>query len=107
MDVQPIEDRILVKREDHSYQTDSGLYLPEGAEDRQYPEVGSVIAVGPGKAISEGRVPMDVAVGDRIIFSRYAGTEVTIDGTEYVMLQQFEVLAQADPEAKVEWSHSL
>lgn len=109
VEVIPLEDRVLVRREEHSYQTDSGLYLPEGTEDRSYPEVGVVVSVGKGKVLPNGnREPIDVEVGDRVVFGRYAGTDATLDGyDDYVFLQQFEILAIASKDADVEWSHSL
>ena len=105
--VEPLEDRVLVEREKPAYQTASGLYLPEGSEDRSYPEVGVVKAVGPGRVVNKTLVPVSVSVGDRVVFGRYAGTEVMVDTIEYVMMQESEIIARADEDADIEWSLSL
>ena len=79
--LKPLEDRIVVKAIEEEQTTASGLVIPDTAKER--PQEGEVVAVGPGRFTEDGttRVPMDVKVGDRVIYSKYGGTEVKIDGT--------------------------
>ncbi|MBO8158269.1 MAG: co-chaperone GroES [Thermosyntropha sp.] len=91
--IQPLGDRLVIKvAEVKEEKTKSGLYVPDTAKEK--PQEGEVVAVGPGARDEKGeRIPMDVNVGDKIIFSKYAGTEVKIDGEEYLILSERDVLA--------------
>ncbi|HEY7565544.1 MAG TPA: co-chaperone GroES [Acidimicrobiia bacterium] len=93
MKLRPLGDRVVVKAEDELEQrTASGLVIPDTAKEK--PQIGEVLAVGPGALNDEGdRMPMDVNVGDRVLYSKYAGTEVKLDGTEYLVLSARDVLA--------------
>lgn len=93
MKLQPLGDRVVVKAEDDLEQrTASGLVIPDTAKEK--PQIGEVLAVGPGALNDEGdRMPMDVNVGDRVLYSKYAGTEVKLEGNEYLVLSSRDVLA--------------
>ncbi|MDR2453895.1 MAG: co-chaperone GroES [Bifidobacteriaceae bacterium] len=91
--IQPLEDRIVVTPIERAAQTASGLYLPDTAKEK--PQEGEVVAVGPGRIDDNGkRVPLDVAVGDKVIYSKYGGTEVTFDEVEYLILSARDILAK-------------
>ena len=91
--IQPLEDRIVIKQVDAEQTTSSGLVIPDTAKEK--PQQGKVVAVGPGRIDDNGnRVPMDVAVGDVVIYSRYGGTEVKHEGVEYLILGARDVLAK-------------
>ncbi|WRS29117.1 co-chaperone GroES [Actinomycetaceae bacterium MB13-C1-2] len=91
--IQPLEDRIVIKQVDAEQTTSSGLVIPDTAKEK--PQQGEVVAVGPGRVDDNGnRVPMDVAVGDIVIYSRYGGTEVKHEGVEYLILGARDVLAK-------------
>lgn len=94
MKIQPLGDRIVVKVvEVVEEKTKSGLYVPDTAKEK--PQEADVMAVGPGALTEEGkRLPMDVAVGDKVIFSKYGGTEVKVDGEEYLVLSSRDILAK-------------
>ena len=88
----PIGDRVVVKPEPEEEKTKSGIVLPDTAKEK--PQEGTVIAVGPGRVLDSGqRVPLEVKVGDKIIYSKYGGTEVKIDGEEYIILNERDILA--------------
>ena len=91
--IKPLEDRILVQPLDAEQTTASGLVIPDTAKEK--PQEGKVIAVGPGRFDDEGdkRSPLDVAVGDVVVFSKYGGTELKYDGEEYLLLSARDVLA--------------
>jgi chaperonin GroES len=91
--LKPLEDRIVVKPIEEEETTASGLVIPDTAKER--PQEGEVIAVGDGRYTDDGntRVAMDVKVGDKVIYSKYGGTEVKIDGVEYLILSARDVLA--------------
>jgi chaperonin GroES len=93
MKLRPLGDRVVVKAEDELEQrTASGLVIPDTAKEK--PVIGEVLAVGPGALNEEGkRLPMDVKEGDRVLYSKYAGTEVKLEGTEYLVLSARDVLA--------------
>ncbi|MBQ9564047.1 MAG: co-chaperone GroES [Synergistaceae bacterium] len=92
MNLRPLGDRIVVKVLDREEKTKGGLYLPDTAKEK--PTEGEVIATGSGKVLENGqKLPIEVKVGDRIIFSKYAGTEVKLDGTDYVIFSERDVLA--------------
>lgn len=91
MSVKPLEDRVLVKPVEQESMTSSGLYLPESSKEK--PIQGTVVAVGPGKVLENGnRADMSVGMGDRVVYSTYAGTEVDIDGVEHLILRESELL---------------
>lgn len=91
MKIRPLNDRILVKRLEEEEKTKGGIIIPDTAKER--PQEGEVIAVGNGKVLEDGkRIPLDVKVGDKIIFSKYAGTEVKIEGEEHLIIREDDVL---------------
>jgi chaperonin GroES len=89
--LQPLEDRIVVQANEGDTTTASGLVIPDTAKEK--PQEGTVVAVGPGRFEDGDRVPLDVAVGDAVIYSKYGGTEVKVDGEEYLILSARDVLA--------------
>jgi chaperonin GroES len=89
--IKPLEDRIVVKASEAETTTASGLVIPDTAKEK--PQEGTVIAVGPGRFDDGVRVPMDVKVGDNVIYSKYGGTEVKYNGEEYLVLSARDVLA--------------
>lgn len=90
--IKPLEDRIVIQQVDAEQTTASGLVLPDTAQEK--PQQGEVVAVGPGRFTDNGtRVPVDVAVGDRVIYSKYGGTEVKFGGEEYLILSSRDILA--------------
>ena len=91
--IKPLEDRIVVKPLDAEQTTASGLVIPDTAKEK--PQEGEVLAVGPGRFVDEGekRVPLDVKVGDTVLYSKYGGTEVKYSGEEYLILSARDVLA--------------
>jgi chaperonin GroES len=91
MKIRPLQDRILVKRIDEEETTKGGIIIPDTAKEK--PQEGKVIAVGNGKMTEQGKVqPLDVKKGDRILFSKYAGTEVNIEGNEHLIIREDDVL---------------
>jgi chaperonin GroES len=87
----PLHDRILVRRVEEQETTKAGLIIPDTAKDK--PQEGEVLAIGKGKAKEDGKViPLDVKKGDRILFGKYAGTEVVLDGDEHLIMREDEVL---------------
>jgi chaperonin GroES len=92
VNIKPLEDRIVVKPLDAEQTTASGLVIPDTAKEK--PQEGEVLAIGPGRIDDNGnRVPLDVAVGDKVIYSKYGGTEVKYAGGEYLILSARDVLA--------------
>jgi len=93
VNIKPLEDRVLVKQVEAEQTTASGLVIPDTAKEK--PQEGEVVAVGPGRFNEDGdeRVPMDVKVGDKVIYSKYGGTEVKYAGEEYLLLSARDVLA--------------
>ena len=89
--LKPLDDRIVVKAIEEEDTTASGLVIPDTAKER--PQEGEVIAVGPGRFEEGQRIPMDVKAGDKVIYSKYGGTEVKIDNVEYLILSARDVLA--------------
>ena len=89
--LQPLEDRIVVKPSEGEEMTASGLVIPDTAKEK--PQEGEVIAVGPGRFEDGNRVPLDVKVGDKVIYSKYGGTEVKLSGDELLILSARDVLA--------------
>ena len=90
--IKPLEDRILVRTLEAEQTTASGLVIPDTAKEK--PQEGEVLAVGPGRVDDSGnRIPLDISVGDKVIYSKYGGTEVKYDGDEYLILSARDVLA--------------
>lgn len=90
--IQPLADRVVLKALDDSEQMRGGLYIPDTAKEK--PSQGEVVAVGPGKISDEGkRLDMDVRKGDRVLYGKYSGTDVTLDGEEFLILRESDVLA--------------
>ena len=89
--LKPLDDRIVVKVTEEEEKTSFGIVIPDTAKEK--PTEGEVIAVGPGKFEDGARVPMDVKPGDKVIFSKYGGTEVKVEGEEYLILSARDVLA--------------
>ena len=91
MKIRPLNDRILVKRLEGEEKTAGGIIIPDSAKEK--PAEGEVVAVGPGKLNDSGdRVAMDVAVGDRVLFSKYGGTEVKLDGEDFLIMREDDIL---------------
>jgi chaperonin GroES len=91
MKIRPLQDRIIVKRVEEEEKTKGGIIIPDSAKEK--PLEGKVIAVGNGKILEDGKVrPLDIKVNDRILFGKYAGTEIKIDGEEHLMLREEDVL---------------
>ena len=91
MNIRPLQDRILVKRIEEEKQTEGGIIIPDTAKEK--PIEGKVIAVGKGKVSEDGKImPLDVKKGDRILFGKYAGTEVKIEGEEHLIMREEDVL---------------
>jgi len=91
MNVRPLQDRLLVRRVEQVETTKGGIIIPDAAKER--PLEGQVIAVGSGKRLEDGTlVALDVKAGDRIMFGKYAGTEIKVDGVEHLILREDEVL---------------
>jgi chaperonin GroES len=92
MKVKPLHDRILVKRLDTEEKTKGGIIIPDTAQEK--PQEGKIAAVGKGKLLDDGSVrPLDVKVGDKVLFSKYGGTDINIDGEEYLILREEDILA--------------
>jgi chaperonin GroES len=91
--INPLEDRVVVKRSDAETKTAGGIFLPENAKEK--PQMGLVLAVGPGKQLDSGeRATPDVKAGDKVLFGKYSGTEITVDGEEVVILRESDILAK-------------
>ena len=91
MNIVPLHDRVLVLRTENQEKTAGGIIIPDTAKEK--PQEGKVIAAGPGRRDDEGkRIPLNVKEGDRILFSRYAGTEVKIDGVEHMIMREDDIL---------------
>lgn len=91
MKIRPLQDRIVVKRLEEKEQTTGGIIIPDTAKEK--PIEGKVIAVGNGKLLENGtRVPLEVSVGDRILFGKYAGTEVKIGGEDHLIMREDDIL---------------
>ena len=91
MTIRPLHDRILVKRLAEPDRTAGGLYIPDTAKEK--PIEGEIVAVGNGKVLEDGKVrPLDIKAGDRVLFSKYAGTEIKIEGEDHLILREEDVL---------------
>jgi chaperonin GroES len=97
----PLHDRILIRRVEEADTTRGGIIIPDSAKDK--PQEGEVVSVGKGKVNEEGKVhPLDVKEGDRILFGKYAGTEIKLDGEDFVIMREEEVLGIITGAAKKE-----
>ena len=95
MNVRPLHDRIIVQRLDEGEQQIGGIIIPDSAKEK--PQQGKVLAVGEGRITEEGkRIPLDVKAGNLILFGKYSGQEIKLDGTEYLIVKEDEVLAVID-----------
>ncbi len=91
MNIRPLNDRILVKRLEGEEKTAGGIIIPDSAKEK--PAEGEIVAVGPGKLSDAGeRVAMDVKAGDRVLFSKYGGTDVKLDGEDYLIMREDDIL---------------
>lgn len=92
MALRPLNDRVIIKRLDNERKTASGIVIPESAAEK--PDQGEILAVGPGKRGDDGKVtPVDVKVGDKVLFGKYSGTEVKLDGTDYLVVKEEDIFA--------------
>ena len=92
MKIRPLQDRILIQRVEEEEKTAGGIIIPDSAKEK--PQEGRVIAVGKGKVLDNGQIaPLEVAEGDRVLFGKYVGTDVTLDGEDYVILREEDILA--------------
>ena len=92
MKIRPLQDRILVKRIDEEAKTKGGIIIPDTAKEK--PQEGKVVAVGKGKVTEDGKLqPLDVKKGDRVLFNKYSGTEVNVDGEEHLIIREEDILA--------------
>ena len=95
MKIRPLYDRIVVKRIEQQEQLQGGLYIPDSAKEK--PQEGEVVAVGKGKRLEDGKVvPLDVQVNDRILFGKYSGSDIKLDGDEFLIMREDEVLGILD-----------
>src|SRR5690348_8830316 len=95
MKIRPLYDRLVVKRVEDKEQMHGGLYIPDTAKEK--PQEGEVVSVGKGKRMEDGKlVPLDVQVGDRILFGKYSGSDIKLDGEEYLIMREDEVLGILD-----------
>jgi chaperonin GroES len=91
MKIRPLQDRILVRRVQEEEKTKGGIIIPDTAKEK--PVEGEIVAVGTGKVLDDGKVrPLDVKPGDRILFGKYAGNEITVEGVEHLILREDEIL---------------
>ena len=92
MNIKPLGERVVIKILESEEKTKSGIYLPDTAKEK--PFLGKVVAVGPGKTLDNGqKLALDVKTGDKVLFAKYAGTEVKLDGEEYTVLKETDILA--------------
>ena len=99
MQIRPLYDRIVVKRIEEKEAMQGGLYIPDSAKEK--PQEGEVVAVGKGKRLEDGKVvPLDVQPGDRILFGKYSGSDIKLDGEEYMIMREDEVLGVLESQPK-------
>lgn len=91
MNIRPLGDRVVIKKLEAETTTKSGILLTGSAKEQ--PQEAEVVAVGPGAVVDGKRVPMDVVVGNKVLFSKYSGTDVKVDGQEYIIVKQDDILA--------------
>jgi chaperonin GroES len=100
MNIRPLYDRIVVKRIEEQETTRNGIVIPDSAKEK--PQEGEVMAIGKGKRLDDGKmVALDVQVGDRILFGKYSGNEMKLDGIEYIIMREDDVLGVLGPAPKV------
>ena len=92
MNIKPLADRVVIKMLESEETTKSGIVLPGSAKEK--PQLAEIVAVGPGGVVDGKEIKMEVKVGDKVLISKYAGTEVKLDGVEYTILRQSDVLAR-------------
>ena len=92
MNIKPLADRVVIKMLESEETTKSGIVLPGAAKEK--PQLAEVVAVGPGGVVDGKEIRMEVKVGDKVLMSKYAGTEVKLDGVEYIILKQSDILAK-------------
>ena len=91
MNIRPLHDRLIVKRFDEEEKTKGGIIIPDNAKEK--PQQGEVIAVGNGKVLEDGKsAPMELKKGDRVLFGKYSGTEIKIDGIDYLIMREEDIL---------------
>ena len=91
MNIRPLHDRIIVERLEEETKTAGGIIIPDSAKEK--PQQGKIIAVGKGKSTEDGKLlPLDVKVGDKVLFGKYSGTEIKIEGKEYLMMREDDIL---------------
>jgi chaperonin GroES len=91
MNLRPMQDRIIVKRVDEETKTAGGIFIPDTAKEK--PQQGEVVAVGKGKKTEDGKIiPMDVKPGDKVLFGKYAGTEIKLEGQDYLIMREDDIL---------------
>jgi chaperonin GroES len=98
VNVTPLHDRVLVKRIEEKESIKGGIIIPDSAKEK--PQEGEVIAVGAGKIEKGERIPLDVKVGDRVLFGKYSGSEINVDDQDYLILREEEILAKLGGAAK-------
>ncbi|NLB62722.1 MAG: co-chaperone GroES [Fibrobacter sp.] len=92
MPIKPLADRILIEPAEAEVQTSSGIYIPDNAKEK--PQEGKVVAAGPGAKNDKGEaIALEVKVGDKVLYGKYSGTEVTVDGKEYLIVRESDILA--------------
>lgn len=92
MDLKPLADRVVISPKAREETTKSGIVLPDTAQEK--PQEGTIVAAGPGRVLEDGnRLPLDVKVGDSVLYAKYAGTEYKLDGEEYLILKESDILA--------------
>lgn len=93
MNIQPMQNRVIVTRDEEKKMTAGGLYIPDGAKEK--PQQGTVVAVGPGARDEQGRIhPVELRAGDVVLFGKYAGTDVTLDGQELLIVREDDILGR-------------
>ena len=98
MNFRPLHDRVVVRRIEEDNKTKGGIIIPDTAKEK--PQQGEVIAVGPGARDEAGKIqPLDVKAGDHVLFGKWSGTEVTIDGTEYLIMKETDIMGVLDKKA--------
>jgi chaperonin GroES len=91
MNIRPLQDRLIVKRIEEETKTAGGLIIPDTAKEK--PQMGEIVAAGNGKKTDDGKVlPLDVKVGDKVLFGKYAGTEIKVEGQEFLMMREDDIL---------------
>jgi chaperonin GroES len=91
MKIRPLQDRVIVKRVEEEEKTKGGIIIPDTAKEK--PQEGQIIAVGPGKVTDEGKkIPMEVKAGDRVLFGKYSGSEIKMDGEEHLIMREDDIL---------------